>query len=168
MTNDPKGPNGLRPKTNLVRGGTRRSNFQETCEAIFATSGYIYASAEEAETAFKGENENYIYSRFSNPTVTMFEHRMALLEGNDACRATATGMAAVFASLMCMLKAGDHVVASRALFGSCLYVVSEILPRYGIEVDIIDGTDLDQWQKALARPTAAVFLETPSNPGLEV
>lgn len=168
MTEEAKGPNGFRPKTNLVRGGTDRSEFQETSEAIFATSGYIYKTAEEAESAFQGENANYIYSRFSNPTVTMFENRMALLEGNDACRATATGMAAVFASLMCMLKAGDHVVASRALFGSCLYVVSDILPRYGIEVDIVDGTDLGQWEKALSRPTQAVFLETPSNPGLEV
>jgi O-succinylhomoserine sulfhydrylase len=168
MTEDTKGPNGYRPKTNLVRGGTDRSEFQETSEAIFATSGYIYKTAEEAESAFKGENANYIYSRFSNPTVTMFENRMALLEGNDACRATATGMAAVFTSLMCMLKAGDHVVASRALFGSCLYVVGDILPRYGIEVDFVDGTDIAQWEKALSRPTQAVFLETPSNPGLEV
>jgi O-succinylhomoserine sulfhydrylase len=168
MTDDAKGSNGLRTKTNLVRGGTMRSNFQETSEAIFATSGYIYRTAEEAEAAFKGENEKYIYSRFSNPTVTMFEQRMALLEGNESCRATATGMAAVFASLMCVLKAGDRVVASRALFGSCLFVVSDILPRYGIEVEIVDGTDLDQWRQALSRPTSAVFLETPSNPGLEV
>ncbi len=168
MTDDAKGANGLRPKTNLVRGGTNRSEFQETCEAIYATSGYIYTSAEEAETAFKGENQKFIYSRFSNPTVNMFEQRMALLEGNDACRATSTGMAAVFASLMCMVNAGDRVVASRALFGSCLYVVSELLPRYGIEVTIVDGTDLDQWADALARPTKAAFLETPSNPGLEV
>jgi O-succinylhomoserine sulfhydrylase len=168
MTEDAKGPNGLRPRTNLVRGGTERSEFQETSEAIFATSGYVYRTAEEAEAAFKGENANYIYSRFSNPTVNMFEKRMALLEGNESCRATATGMAAVFASLMCMLKAGDHLVASRALFGSCLYVVADILPRYGIEVDIVDGTDLGQWEKALSRPTRAAFLETPSNPGLEV
>ena len=168
MTDDAKGANGLRPRTNLVRGGTNRSDFQETCEAIFATSGYIYLSAEEAEAAFKGENDKYIYSRFSNPTVTMFEQRMALLEGNETCRATSTGMAAVFASLMCMLHAGDHVVSSRALFGSCLFVVSEILPRYGIAVEIVDGTDLDQWRQALSRPTRAVFLETPSNPGLEM
>jgi len=168
MTDDGKGINGLRTSTNLVRGGTNRSNFQETSEAIFATSGYIYRTAEEAEAAFKGENDKYVYSRFSNPTVTMFEQRMALLEGNDACRATATGMAAVFASLMCMLKSGDRVVASRALFGSCLFVISEVLPRYGIDVEIVDGTDLDQWDQALSRPTKAVFLETPSNPGLEV
>ena len=168
MTDEPKGPNGYRAKTNLVRGGTDRSSYQETCEAIFATSGYIYRSAEEAEAAFKGENDKFIYSRFSNPTVNMFEQRMALLEGNQSCRATATGMAAVFASLMCMLNAGDRLVASRALFGSILFVVTEILPRYGIEVTIVDGTDLDQWEQALSRPTQAVFLESPSNPGLEV
>jgi len=169
-TNDSndKGPNGYRPRTNLVRGGTKRSEFQETSEAIFATSGYIYGSAEEAAGAFKGENDNYIYSRFSNPTVSMFEERMALLEGAKTCRATASGMAAVFAALVCMLRAGDHVVASRALFGSCLYVISDILPRYGIEVTFVDGTDLGQWEKALSRPTQAVFLETPSNPGLEI
>jgi O-succinylhomoserine sulfhydrylase len=168
MSGDPKGPNGYRPKTNLVRGGTNRSDFQETSEAIFATSGYIYRSAEEAEAAFKGENKNYIYSRFSNPTVNMFEERMALLEGNESCRATSTGMAAVFGSLMCMLNAGDRVVASRALFGSCLFVISEILPRYGIDVTLVDGTDLGQWEKALSVPTRAAFLESPSNPGLEV
>ena len=168
MTNDTKAANGYRPRTNLVRGGTNRSDYQETCEAIFATSGYIYRTADEAEGAFKGENDKFVYSRFTNPTVNMFEERMALLEGNEACRATATGMAAVFASLMCMLGAGDHLVASRALFGSILYVVTEVLPRYGIEVTIVDGTDLGQWEKALSRPTRAVFLETPSNPGLEV
>jgi O-succinylhomoserine sulfhydrylase len=168
MSGDAKGPNGLRSRTNLVRGGTQRSEFQETSEAIFATSGYIYKSAEEAELAFKGENANYIYSRFSNPTVTMFEERMALLEGNETCRATASGMAAVFGSLMCLCDAGDHVVTSRALFGSCFYVLSELLPRYGIEVTIVDGADPDQWASALARPTKAVFLETPSNPGLEI
>ena len=165
MTDDAKGANGLRTKTNLVRGGTNRSNFQETSEAIFATSGYIYRSAEEAEAAFKGENEKYIYSRFSNPTVTMFEQRMALLEGNDTCRATATGMAAVFASLMCMIKSGDRVVASRALFGSCLFVISEILPRYGIEVEIVDGTDLDQWRQALSRPTKRCSWKPPPTRG---
>ncbi len=168
MSDDAKGANGLRPRTNLVRGGTNRSEFQETSEAIFATSGYIYRSAEEAEGAFKGENDKFIYSRFANPTVGMFEERMALLEGNDSCRATTTGMAAVFTSLMCVLKAGDRMVASRALFGSCLFVISEIIPRYGIEVELVDGTDLGQWRQALSRPTKAVFVETPSNPGLEV
>lgn len=157
-----------RPRTNLVRGGLARSDFQETCEGIFATSGYVYGSAEEAEAAFKGENTKFIYSRFSNPTVNMFEKRMALVEGVEACRATASGMAAVFASLACLVRAGDRVVASRALFGSCLYVVSDILPRYGVEVTLVDGADLGQWERALAKGVRAAFLETPSNPGLEV
>jgi O-succinylhomoserine sulfhydrylase len=157
-----------RTRTNLVRGGQVRTEFQETCEGLFATSGYVYANAEEAEAAFKGENDKYIYSRFSNPTVNMFEQRMALAEGMESCRSTASGMAAVFASLACLANAGDRIVASRALFGSCLYVVSEILPRFGIEVTLVDGTDLSQWEKALAQPVRAAFLETPSNPGLEV
>lgn len=159
-----------RRQTRMVRGGTRRSLNQETCEALFFTSGYVYDCAEEAEAAFKGDRKRFIYSRFGNPTVAMFEERMCALEGDgaEACRATATGMAAVFASLMCQLKAGDRVVASRALFGSCQYVVTEILPRYGIESVIVDGTDLDQWKKALSERTQAVFLETPSNPQLEI
>jgi len=135
---------------------------------VFTTSGYIYGSAEEAEAAFKGENANYIYSRFSNPTVTMFERRMALAEGMESCRATASGMAAVFTSLACLVRSGDRVVASRALFGSCLYVITDVLPRFGVDVTLVDGTDLGQWERALAQPTRAVFLETPSNPGLEI
>jgi len=157
-----------RPQTQAVRGGTRRSEFGETSEALFLTSGYVYASAEEAEAAFKGDLKRFMYSRFGNPTVAMFEERMRLIEGAEACRATATGMAAVFAALMCQLKAGDHVVASRALFGSCQYVVTELLPRYGIATTTVDGTDLDQWKQALAKKPRAVFLETPSNPALEV
>lgn len=168
MSDQNKGPGPFRPRTNLVRGGLERSNFQETSEAIFATSGYVYGSAEEAEAAFKGENQNYIYSRFSNPTVTMFERRMALAEGMESCRATASGMAAVFASLACLVRAGDRVVASRALFGSCLYVISDVLPRFGVDVTLVDGADLDQWERALAKPVRAAFLETPSNPGLEI
>ena len=163
-----KAANGYRPRTNLVRGGLERSNFQETSEAVFTTSGYVYGSAEEAEAAFKGENANYIYSRFSNPTVTMFERRMALAEGMESCRATASGMAAVFTSLACLVRSGDRVVASRALFGSCLYVITDVLPRFGVDVTLVDGTDLGQWERALAQPTRAVFLETPSNPGLEI
>jgi O-succinylhomoserine sulfhydrylase len=163
-----KAANGYRPRTNLVRGGLERSNFQETSEAVFTTSGYVYGSAEEAEAAFKGENANYIYSRFSNPTVAMFERRMALAEGMESCRATASGMAAVFTSLACLVCSGDRVVASRALFGSCLYVITDVLPRFGVDVTLVDGTDLDQWERALAQPTRAVFLETPSNPGLEI
>ncbi len=160
--------NSWRPATRLVRGGLDRSPHQETCEALFLTSGYVYDRSEDAEAAFKEEIDHYIYSRFGNPTVTMFQERMALLEGSEDCRATATGMAAVFASLMCQLKAGDHVVASRALFGSCFFIVTEILPRFAIETTIVDGTDLDQWETALRRKTQAVFLETPSNPTLEI
>jgi O-succinylhomoserine sulfhydrylase len=157
-----------RLRTRLVRGGTRRSEFAETSEAIFATSGYVYDDAAQAEDAFKDRNDRFIYSRFSNPTVDMFQDRMCLLEGAPACRATATGMAAVFASMACMVKAGDHVVGSRAVFGSCLYILTEVLPRFGVETTIVDGTDLDQWADALSRPTACVFIETPSNPGLDI
>ena len=155
-------------QTRMVRGGTRRSQFQETCEGIFMTSGFVYDEAEQAEAAFKNEIERFIYGRFSNPTVEMFQDRMCLAEGAGACRATATGMAAVFASLACHAGAGDRVVGSRALFGSCLFVLTDILPRFGIETVIVDGTDLDQWEDALREPTAAVFIETPSNPGLEI
>ena len=170
MANDPANeqPTTWRPRTLLVRGGLKRSQFQETSEAIFATSGYVYDSAEESEAAFKGEKSRYIYSRFSNPTVSMFEERLAALEGAPVCRATASGMSAVFAALACYAGKGDRVVAPRALFGSCLYILTDILPRYGIETVIIDGTDLVQWEQALSKPTRCVFLETPSNPTLEV
>src|SRR5512132_2670585 len=157
-----------RAATRLVRGGMRRSGFDETCEALFRTSGYVYASAEEAEEAFKGERDRFVYSRFANPTVQMFENRLALLEGAALCKATATGMAAVFTSLACQLRAGDRVVSSRALFGSCQYVVAEILPGFGITTELVDGRDLDAWRRALQRPATCVFLETPSNPMLEV
>jgi O-succinylhomoserine sulfhydrylase len=157
-----------RPATQLVRGGTSRSPFEETSEAIFMTSGYVYPSAEEAELAFKGDKKRYIYSRYANPTQAMFEERLALLEGADYCVATASGMSAVFAALASQLKAGDRVVASRALFGSCLYIIADQLPKYGIEAVFVDGTDYDAWEKALATPANAVFLETPSNPCLEV
>ena len=166
-TAPPANPN-WRPATKLIRGGLKRSQFQETSEAIFATSGYVYENAEDAESAFKGEKQRYIYSRFSNPTVAMFEERLALLEGAELCRATASGMSAVFAALASFVKAGDRVVGPRALFGSCLYILTDILPRYGVETVIVDGTDLDQWEKALSKPTRAIFLETPSNPTLEV
>ena len=157
-----------RPQTELVRGGLARSPFEETSEALYLTSGYVYATAEEAEAAFKGDKERFVYSRYANPTVSMFEERLRLLEGAEACRATASGMSAVFAALMAQLKAGDRVVASRALFGSCHYIVAELLPRFGIETQLIDGTDLDAWEQALAKGAQAVFLETPSNPTLEV
>ncbi len=157
-----------RPATRLVRGGQERSQFDETSEALYMTSGYVYESPEEAEQAFKGEKDRFVYSRYANPTVAMFEERLGLLEGADYCNATASGMAAVFASLGCMLKAGDRVVASRALFGSCHYIVTELLPSYGIEGVLVDGTDLNQWAEALSQPTQAVFIETPSNPTLEI
>ncbi|MEC9455068.1 MAG: O-succinylhomoserine sulfhydrylase [Pseudomonadota bacterium] len=157
-----------RRATRLVRGGTRRSAHGETSEAMFLTSGYVYEDAGEAEARFKGDAPGFVYSRFGNPTVAMFERRLALLEGAEACKATSTGMAAVFASLMAQLRAGDHVVSSRALFGSCLYIVSDLLPRYGIEVTLVDGTDLDQWRAAFRPDTRCVFLESPSNPGLEI
>jgi O-succinylhomoserine sulfhydrylase len=169
MADMPKrGTPAWRSRTLMVRGGLKRSQFQETSEAIFATSGYVYTTAEEAELAFKGQNDRFIYSRFSNPTVAMFEERLAALEGAPLCRATASGMSAVFAAIACYARAGDRVVAPRALFGSCLFVLTEILPRYGIETVIIDGTDLKQWEHALSKPTRCVFLETPSNPTLEV
>ena len=157
-----------RAQTLAVRGGTRRSEFGETGEAIFATSGYVYEYAEQAEDAFRDRVDRFIYSRFSNPTVDMFQDRMALIEGADMGKATATGMSAVFASMACMVQAGDHVVGSRALFGSCLYILTEILPKYGVETTIVDGTDLNQWEDALKRPTKCVFVETPSNPGLDI
>ncbi len=154
--------------TNLVRGGLERSPFDETAEAIYATSGFVYSSAAEAEAAFAGEIDRYIYGRYANPTVSMFEERLRILEGAEVCRATASGMAAVFAALASSLSAGDRLVASRALFGSCSVIVNEILPRLGVETEIVDGRDLGAWERALATPTDAVFLETPSNPGLEL
>jgi len=159
---------GLRPQTRLVRGGLARSAFDETSEAIFLTSGYVYPTAEDAEAAFKGDLKRYQYSRYANPTVTMFEERLRLLEGAEAAQTTASGMAAVFASLLCQLRAGDRVVAARALFGSCHYIITELLPRYGIESRLVDGTDLDAWKDALAEGAACVFIETPSNPTLEI
>ncbi len=157
-----------RPQTELVRGGLTRSGFDETSEGLFLTSGYIYPSAEEAEAAFKGDLKRYQYSRYANPTVAMFEERLRLIEGAEACYATASGMAAVFAAILCQVKAGDRVVASRALFGSCQYIITELLPRYGIEIALVDGTDAAAWEAALAVPTACVFIETPSNPTLEI
>jgi O-succinylhomoserine sulfhydrylase len=161
-------PSDWRLATKLVQGGLMRSQFNETSEAIFMTSGYVYGSAEEAEAAFANTKPRFVYSRFGNPTVQMFEQRMALLEGTEAARATATGMAAVFASLMSLVRAGDRVVSSDALFGSCQYILAEILPRFGVETVFVDGRDLAQWKKALSKKTAAVFVESPSNPGLRI
>lgn len=168
MAEDSKSGRDWRPQTLLVRGGTQRSRFDETSEALFMTSGYVYASAEAAERAFNGEDQRFVYSRYANPTVQMFEDRLALIEGTRYCKATSSGMAAVFAAMACFLRAGDRVVASRALFGSCQYVIAEILPAYGIESVFLDGRDADAWRQALAKPTACVFLETPSNPMLEI
>ena len=157
-----------RPQTRAVRGGQIRSNFDETSEALFLTSGYAYASAEEAEATFKGESNHYQYSRFGNPTVSMFENRLAALEGAEACRSTSTGMSAVFFALLALLKAGDRVVAARQLFGSCHYIVSDLLPKYGVQSELVDGGDLAQWEKALSKPTQAVLFESPSNPMLDI
>ena len=157
-----------RPATQLVHAGQIRSNFAENAEALFLTSGFVYDNAEQAEATFKGEVEHYQYSRFGNPTVSMLEGRLAAIEGAEACRATATGMAAVHAAMLCQLQAGDRVVASRALFGSCHWIISTLLPRYGIETVFVDGGDLAAWKQALARRTAIVLLETPSNPMLDI
>lgn len=157
-----------RPETRLVHAGTLRSSFNETSEALFLTQGYVYENAATAEARFKGESPGYQYSRFSNPTVTMFEQRMAALEGAQAARATATGMAAVTVALMGQLKAGDHIVAAKALFGSCRYIVEDFLPRYGIPCTLVDGADLDQWRKAVRPNTKTFFIESPTNPTLDV
>ena len=157
-----------RPATQLVHGGTLRSSFGELSEALFLTQSFAYPTMEAAEARFKGDEPGFIYSRFSNPTVAMFEQRMCLLEDAQAARATASGMAAVTASLLAQLKAGDHVVSARALFGSCLYVVEELLPRFGVASTLIDGADLTQWKNAVRKETKLFFLESPTNPGLEV
>lgn len=154
--------------TLLVHGGGLRSQYTETSEALYMTSGYVYGSAEEAESAFTNDGSRYVYSRYANPTVSMFEERLRLIEGAEVCRATASGMAAVFAALASAVKAGDRLVASRALFGSCLHIVKNILPRYGVETETVDGRDLEAWRRALSRPTKLVFCETPSNPTLEL
>ncbi|QQO15355.1 O-succinylhomoserine sulfhydrylase [Bradyrhizobium diazoefficiens] len=163
-----KSPATYRPETRLVHSGTLRSQYGETSEALFLTQGYVYESAEQCEARFKGEDPGFIYSRYSNPTIAMFERRMIELEGAEAARSAATGMAAVTTAILAPLKAGDHVVASRALFGSCLYVVQDLLPRYGIETTLVDGLDLDQWQRALKPNTKTFFLESPTNPTLDV
>src|SRR5271154_3118611 len=157
-----------RPATRLVQGGVQRTAHGETAEALFLTSGYVYDSAEQAEATFAGTVKHFQYSRFGNPTVSMLEQRLALLEGAEACRTTATGMAAVHAAMLSHLKTGDRVVASRALFGSCHWIVSTLLPRYGITAEFVDCADLGQWRKALSRPAQLVLLETPSNPMLEL
>jgi len=157
-----------RPATALVHGGTLRTPFGETSEALFLNSGFTYDSAYDAERRFRGDDDGYIYTRFNNPTLTMFETRMAMLEGAEAARSTATGMAAVHAALFAFLKAGDHVVASRVLFGSCRYIVEELLPRFGIGATLVDGADLSAWADAVRPNTRAFFCETPANPTIEL
>jgi len=160
----------LRPATEMVRGGLNRSNHGETAEAMFLTSGFVYDSAEQAEATFKNEIQHYQYSRFANPTTTMLEDRLCAIEGQgaEACRLMATGMAAVHSALLSHLRTGDRLVASRALFGSCHWIVSTLLPRYGIIAEFVDGADLAQWREALSRPATMVLLETPSNPMLDL
>jgi O-succinylhomoserine sulfhydrylase len=170
-SNDPgkgSGSRRYRPATELVHGGGLRSPFGETSEALFLTQGFVYETSAAAEARFKGEDPGFIYSRFSNPTVAMFESRMALLEGAEDARATASGMAAVTAALLCQVKAGDHVVAPKAMFGSCRYVVEDLLPRFGVASTLIDGCDAAAWRAAVRENTRAVFLESPTNPTLEV
>ena len=157
-----------RPDTRAIRTGIDRSQHSETSEGLFLTSGYVYASAAEAEAAFAGESDRYMYSRFGNPTVSALADRLSAVEGAEACFPTASGMAGVFYSLLALVQAGGRIVSSRNLFGSCYNVVAEILPKYGITTDLVDGTDLDQWAQALSTPAQAVFFESPSNPMLEI
>ena len=157
-----------RPETRLVHSGTLRSQFGETSESLFLTQGFVYETAEACEARFKGEDPGFIYSRFSNPTTAMFERRMIDLEGAEAGRSTATGMAAVTTAVLAPLRAGDHVVAAKAMFGSCRFVIEDLLPRYGITSTLVDGLDLDQWQKAMRPNTRTCFLESPTNPTLDV
>ncbi len=154
--------------TNLIHAGRIRTELMENSEALFLTSGFVYDNAEQAEAVFANQIQHYQYTRFSNPTVAMLEGRLAEIEGAEACRCTATGMAAVHASMLCQLKTGDRVVAARALFGSCHWIVSTLLPQYGIEAVFVDGGDMDAWVAALAQKTAMVLLETPSNPMLDI
>jgi len=168
MANDATSAAALHPETRLVHAGTLRSQFGETSEALFLTQGHVYDSAEQCEARFLNKDPGFQYARFSNPSVTMLEQRMAAFEGAEACRATATGMAAVTAALSSLVRAGDHVVAARALFGSCRYIVEDHLPRYGVQSTLVDGTDLDAWRAAIRPNTKAFFLESPANPTLEV
>jgi O-succinylhomoserine sulfhydrylase len=163
-----KNPGKWRARTLGVRGGLARTPFQETSEALFLTSGYAYDSAKQAEGRFTGEDEGFQYSRFSNPTVSMFEERMAALEGAPIARATASGMAAVSAALLSGLSAGDHIVAAKAMFGSCRTVITEILPRFGVTHTLVEGGDFDQWRAAMTPATRMIFLETPANPTLDI
>ncbi|GHG51476.1 O-succinylhomoserine sulfhydrylase [Sinomonas cellulolyticus] len=168
FNDSPDATAGWAEDTRAVRGGLLRSDFQETSEAIFLNSGFVYSSAEAAERAFTGEEERFVYSRYGNPSVATFQERLRLLEGTEACFATASGMSAVFTALAALLGAGDRVVAARSLFGSCFVILNEILPRWGVTTVFVDGPDLDQWRDALSEPTTAVFFESPSNPMQEI
>ena len=163
-----KGEHDWKPSTAMVHAGTHRSEFGETSEAIYLTQGFVYETAESAEARFKGEAPGFIYSRYANPTVDMFEKRMCALEGAEEARAMSSGMAAVAAALLCSIRAGDHVVAARALFGSCRWIVETLMPKYGVETTLVDGTKLDQWEAAVRPNTKLFFLESPTNPTLEV
>ena len=158
----------LRPATQLVHGGTTRSNHGETSEAIFLTQGFVYDTSEAAERRFKGEDEGFVYSRYANPTTDMFEKRMCMLEGAEDARAMASGMAAVSTALLCQVQAGDHVVAAKALFGSCRWIIEKLMPKYGVETTLVDGRDLQAWEGAIRKNTKVLFLESPTNPTLEV
>ncbi len=169
MTSDLDGPESLwRPDTQAVRGGIARSGFQEMSEALFLTSGFVYDTAADAEAAFAGDVDRFVYSRYGNPTVEIFQDRLRLIEGAEACFATASGMSAVFTALAALLKAGDRVVAARSLFGSCFVILDEILPRWGVSTEFVDGDDLNAWERALSTPAQAVFFESPSNPMQEI
>ncbi|MGB5724733.1 MAG: aminotransferase class I/II-fold pyridoxal phosphate-dependent enzyme [Parasphingorhabdus sp.] len=157
-----------RPATQAIRSGTMRSEFGETSEALFLTSGYSYDCAEDAAARFAGEQDGMTYSRLQNPTVQMLEERIAMMEGAEACRATASGMAAMTASLLCQLEAGDHVVASRALFGSCRWLTDTLLPKFGIETTVVDGREIENWEQAITPKTKVFFFETPANPTMDV
>lgn len=158
----------LHPETNAVRAGLARSGFGETAEALYLTSGFTYGSAEQAVESFTDETDHFVYGRFANPTISMFEQRLAAIEGAEFCVATGSGMSAMFASVACLVQAGDHVVASAAMFSSCYVVLTEILPKWGVTIELVKGNDPADWAKALSKPTAAVFIETPSNPMLEI
>ena len=170
MANDERTPpkHTWRPETELVHAGITRSQWNETAEALFLTQGYVYKSAEQAEARFKGEDPGHQYTRYSNPTISMFEDRLKIFEGAEECRATATGMAAVTASILSYVKTGDHIVAARAMFGSCRNVIETICARFGITSTLIDGKDLDAWRAAIRPNTKMFFFETPSNPNLEL
>ncbi len=158
----------LHPETNAVRAGLARSGFGETAEALYLTSGFTYASAEEAVDSFTDETDHYVYGRFANPTISMFEQRLAAIEGAQFCVSTGSGMSAMFASMACLVEAGDHVVASAAMFSSCYVVITEILPKWGVTFELVKGSDPAAWAQALSKPTKVVFIETPSNPMLEI